>query len=118
MENWYESCCERHKRTFDHECRLSSLPTEWEREMAALWRLEADVNNGAYLQFLVNWGRESYHYASQGLKKIGAFKMANIVETCQALVDEHFPCEGKSNDQLQGLMPNAVLDCHGKGRKR
>ena len=57
-----------HGLTFAHDSRLTSLPEEWQRELAALWRLEADVNNGAYLQFLVNWGKESYRIALQALK--------------------------------------------------
>jgi hypothetical protein len=77
--------------------------------MAAIWRLEADVNNGAYLQFLCNWGRESYVYASQALKKMGARKMAEIIDGCQALVDEHFDSEKASKEQMQNLMPNALI---------
>src|SRR5207245_11456193 len=99
--DWYDATTKYHKRTFPHECQLSSLPAEWQRELAALSRLEADVNNGAYLQFLSNWGRESYVYASQALKKIGARKMAAIIDRCQALVDEHFTSEGASHDQTQ-----------------
>src|SRR5262249_46900008 len=82
--DWYDVTGKYHEKTFAHECRLSMLPEEWQRELAAIWRLEADVNNGAYLQFLSNWGRESYVYASQALKKIGARKMAEIVDCCQA----------------------------------
>ncbi len=115
--DWYDSTEEYHERTFEHDCRLSSLPAEWQRELAALWRLEADVNNGAYLQFLANWGRESYVYASQALKKIGALKMADIIERCQAIVDEHFDCEGKSPDELQQLVPNTVIDQRGEVAK-
>jgi hypothetical protein len=111
--DWYDICTKAHRRTFPHDCQLSSLSTEWERELAALWRLEADVNNGAYLQFLSNWGRESYVYASQALKKIGANKMAAIIDSCQALVDEHFNCDGASQDQMQNLMPNPAMDGHG-----
>jgi hypothetical protein len=111
--DWYEATGKYHKRTFAHDCRLSSLPTDWQRELAALWRLEADVNNGAYLQFLGNWGKESYVYASQALKKIGAHKMADIIDRCQALVDEHFDSEGKSSAELQCLMPNPVIDRQG-----
>lgn len=88
--DWFDVSSEPHQRTFEHDCRLSSLPSERERELAALWRLEADVNNGAYLQFLCNWGRDSYVYASQALNKIGAARMAAIVDQCQALVDEHW----------------------------
>jgi hypothetical protein len=107
--DWYDATGKYHDQTFSHECRLFSLPEEWQRELAAIWRLEADVNNGAYLQFLSNWGRESYVYASQALKKMGARKMAEIIDRCQALVDEHFSSDDASHEQLQNLMPNPVI---------
>jgi hypothetical protein len=97
-----------HERTFEQQSRLSSLANDWQRELAALWRLEADVNNGGYLQFLGNWGRESYTYASQGLKNIGAGKMADLVDRCQALVDEHVNCQGKSLHDLERALPEAI----------
>jgi hypothetical protein len=106
--DWYQITGEYHKRTFPHEGRLSSLPQDWQRELAAIWRLEADVNNGAYLQFLSNWGPETYFYASQALKKIGARKMAEIIDRCQALVEENFDCEGATENQWRSLMPNKV----------
>jgi len=115
--DWFEITAKYHERTFSHGARLSSLPADWQRELAALWRVEIDVNNGAYLQFLANWGRESYVYASQALKKIGATKMANIIDRCQVLVDEHFNTDGKSRDELRPLLPNAVIDCEGKVAK-
>jgi hypothetical protein len=106
--DWYDAGGMPHKQTFDHQCRLSSLPTEWQRELAALWRLEADVNNGAYLQFLRNWGRESYVHASQALKKIGAARMATIVEECQALVDEHWGNRPLNYDEMRKTLPENV----------
>jgi hypothetical protein len=109
MIDWYEITEERHRRTFDRDGRLDSLANEWERELAALWRLEADVNNGAYLQFLGNWGHESYVYASQALKKIGARRMAEIIDQCQALVDEHIDSATATTEQLQELAPNPVI---------
>jgi len=112
--DWYEATGEYHEQTFSDECRLSSLPEDWQRELAAIWRLEADVNNGGYLQFLSNWGRESYVYASQALKKIGAHKMAQIIDRCQALVDKHFSAEGASPEQMQDLMPNPVIGRDGE----
>lgn len=112
--DWYEVTDDYHGRTLDHDGRLSSLPEEWQRELAAQWRLEADVNNGGYLQFLCNWGHESYAYASRALKRIGADRMAEIIDRCQALVDEHFDCEGKSQDELGQLMPNALIGMDGK----
>lgn len=107
--DWYERSETYHSQTFSHECRLSSLPEEWQRELAAIWRLEAEINNGGYLQFLVWWGRESYEYASRALHKIGAHQMAKLVDNCQALVDEHFHCEGASREQMESLMPNPVI---------
>jgi hypothetical protein len=112
--DWYDATVRYHERTISHECRLSSLPEEWQRELAALWRLEADVNNGAYLQFLSNWGRESFVYASRALKTIGALQMATIVDRCQALVDEHFNSETASRSQMQSLMPNPVIMRNGE----
>lgn len=106
--DWFNVSGKPHERTFGHECRLSSLPTEWERELAALWRLEADVNNGAYLQFLCNWGRDTYVYASQALKKIGALRMATIVDQCQALVDEHLSDKPLDYAKMLRTLPKDV----------
>lgn len=81
--------------------------------MAALWRLEADVNNGAYLQFLGNWGRESYVYASQALKKIGCRRMAELIDACQSLVDEHATSSEQDEHEylaLIGTLPEFVIE--------
>ena len=111
--DWYDITGKYHEQTFADDCRLSSLSADWQRELAALWRLEADVNNGAYLQFLQNWGRESYVYASQALKKIGAHKMGEIIDRCQVLVDEHFDSENRTPEEHKQLMPNPIMDRHG-----
>lgn len=106
--DWYSASGEIHQQTFSNDGLLSSLPQEREREVAALWRLQADVNNGAYLQFLGNWGRESYEYASRGLKRIHAGRTAALIETCQALVDEHLDCTQKSYGDLYKELPESV----------
>jgi hypothetical protein len=111
---WDDAAERYHERTFEHDGRLSSLPADWQRELAALWRMSVDVWNGGYLQFLVNRGRETYAYASQALKKIGAHRMAEIIDSCQALVDEHFPSEGKSSDDLLQLLPNLCIGRDGR----
>jgi Domain of unknown function (DUF4375) len=102
--DWDDAASEYHRRTFDADCHLIALPIEWQRELAALWRVNTDVNNGAYLQFLENWGRESYVYAHQSFKKIGAHAMADIICRCQALIDEHFPVAGECDDYRLQLM--------------
>jgi hypothetical protein len=108
--DWYKTCGKYHKQTFRHDARLDSLPTEWQRELAALWRLEADVNTSGYLIFLANWGRESYVYASQALTKMGAKKMAAIVDKCQALVDKYCDPETMAAGRF---VPNAVINKDG-----
>ena len=40
--------------------------------------------------------------------------MADIIDRCQALVDEHFPCEGKSSEELRQLLPNPVIGRDGR----
>ncbi len=108
--NWEQIAKSTDERTFPHDGRLSALPMEWEREIAALWRLQEGVFNGGYLQFLINEGRESYVFASQALKKIGAPRLAEMIDRCQSLIDEHFECDGASRRQMQDLMPNRIID--------
>jgi hypothetical protein len=110
---WYAAADELERRTEARDGQLGSLSAGWQRELVALERVHRDMLNGGYLQFLVNGGRESYVYASQALKKIGAHRMADIVDQCQALVDENFPSQGKSPDELQPLLPNMVVDVQG-----
>ena len=106
--DWYEITGEYCKHTWAHDEKLSSLSDEWQRELAALHRLESNVFNGGILQFLSNCGREGYAYASQALKKIGALKTAAIIDLCLSLVDEHFDCDARSGD-LNQLMPNPII---------
>jgi hypothetical protein len=112
--DWYKLTEKYHVQTFEHDCRLSSLPAEWQRELAAVWRLEADVNNGAYLQFLGNWGLETYFYASRALRIIGAVSMSRIIDACQALVEEHIDVRNATREQLQQLELGQYIDQQGK----
>ncbi|WP_427771133.1 DMP19 family protein [Comamonas thiooxydans] len=43
-----------------------------QHELVALWRMEADINNGGFLQFLGNWGVENHQLTLQALQAIGA----------------------------------------------
>jgi hypothetical protein len=111
--DWYEAAREYYLSTPD-DASVSSLPAEWQRELVALMLVNREVNNGGYLQFLGNRGREAYEYASQALRVIGARRMAEIIDSCQALVDEHFPSEGRSSDELRQLLPNEVIGTDGR----
>src|SRR5262249_41658658 len=56
---------------------------------------------------------EYYVYVSRLLKKIGAANTAAIIDTCQALIDEHFTCADATHDDLNQLLPNQIIDREG-----
>lgn len=111
--DWYAITEKYHEQTFVHDCRLDSLPNEWQRELAAIWRLEADVNNGAYLQFIINWGAECHHYAVQALRNIRAKKMCKIINKCHRILTKHANIDEMTQDQLNTLLPNSVIHMDG-----
>lgn len=43
-----------------------------QHQLVALWRMEADINNGGFLQFLGNWGVANHQLTLQALHAIGA----------------------------------------------
>jgi len=57
-----------------------------DRELLALWRLDADVNNGGFLQFLGNWGVAEVAHALRGLDAIGARRSHELVSAAWNLV--------------------------------
>jgi hypothetical protein len=65
----------------------------------------------------VNHGREAYVYASRALKQSGARQMADIIDRCQALVDEHLSDDAESAADLRRLLPNSVIDHEGRSAK-
>lgn len=73
------------KQAADHGWDVTQLSTR-DQELVALWRLEADVNNGGFLQFFCNWGEENCLTAIRGLENIGANNMLRIVQQMYALV--------------------------------
>lgn len=66
--------------------KLDRLPLI-EQELVALWRMEADINNGGFMQFLCNWGDPTCQLALQALKKIGATHMLAILSRMRGLID-------------------------------
>ena len=75
-----------------------------DQELVALWRLEADVNNGGFMQFLCNWGEENCKLAMCAIEAVGAHAMAVIVNSMYAIVAqyEHLPLQCLS--ELAGVM--------------
>src|SRR3954451_4138529 len=111
--DWYEAASAYWLNTPDG-AGLESLPSEWQRELVALMLVNREVNNGGYLQFFANHGREAYRYASRALKVIGARRIAQIVDACQALIDEHSPNAGPSPQERAALLPNEIIGRDGQ----
>src|SRR5262249_33646480 len=72
------------------------------------------INNGGYLQFLVNYGQAGYEYASRALKAIGARRTAEMIDHGQALIDEHFDSEGRTHDERVQMFPNQCIGRDGR----
>jgi hypothetical protein len=111
---WYDVAYVYRQRTWPGDGRLSVLPFDWQRELVALMLVERDVLNGGYLQYFANHGREAYEYASRALEVIGARRMAEIVDACQALIDEHSPNTGHSSHERDALLPNEIIGPDGQ----
>lgn len=68
------------------EWKLDRLPLI-EQELVALWRMEADINNGGFMQFLCNWGDATCQLALQALRKVDATHMLAILSRMRGLID-------------------------------
>ncbi len=84
--------------------RLSQV----DQELVALWRMEADINNGGFMQFLCNWGDATCQLALQALRKIDAVHMLDILSRMRGLIDrfEAMPEVVQLND-IYGAMTEA-----------
>lgn len=87
--------------------KLDAL-SETDRELVALWRMEADINNGGFMQFLCNWGDETCQLALRALRKIGAVHMLDVLSRMRGLIDrfEASPEVVQLND-IYGAMTEA-----------
>ncbi|MGO4202051.1 DUF4375 domain-containing protein [Rhodococcus sp. TAF43] len=80
-----------------------------DHELVALWRLEADVNNGGFLQFFGNWGERNHLTAVAALDLIGARRAAELVRRMYAVI-EPYADEVVSLADLPGLLTDADHD--------
>lgn len=86
----------------------TALISKTQHELVALWRMEADINNGGFLQFLGNWGVENCQLALQALQTMGATQMHQCLQNMLALVQrfENSP-ENTSLADLPALLTQA-----------
>lgn len=78
---------------------------DWERQVVALWRLEADGYNGGFLQFYCNWGEDNYKLAANALIEIGANHTFEILSKIRAILTRIHDLPGDhSYSELPGLL--------------
>lgn len=58
-----------------------------DQQLVALWRMEADINNGGFMQFLCNWGDRTCQLALQALGDIGAVQTRAALAGMRGLLD-------------------------------
>ncbi|MBC9930506.1 DMP19 family protein [Chitinophaga qingshengii] len=61
-----------------HGGKLERL-SEKDQEVVRIWRLEADMYNGGFLQYFCNWGYENFEKTQQILSKLGAVQSLAII---------------------------------------
>ncbi|WP_313441376.1 DUF4375 domain-containing protein [Stenotrophomonas sp.] len=65
---------------------LDALSDE-DQQLVALWRMEADINNGGFMQFLCNWGDPTCQLALRALQAMGAVQTHAILAGMRGLLD-------------------------------
>ncbi|AGC47039.1 hypothetical protein MYSTI_05763 [Myxococcus stipitatus DSM 14675] len=88
--------------------RDSSALPQAERELVALWRMEADINNGGFMQFFCNWGEETCHLAIEALGGMGAQGTRQCLEDMLHVVAHYGETEERvSLSDLPGMLTDA-----------
>jgi len=89
---------------------LDAVP-QVERELVALWRMEADINNGGFMQFLCNWGEPSVLLAIDALGLIGAPRTQECVRGMYEVIRHYGETEEMvALNDLYGMMSEAEHD--------
>ena len=61
-----------------------------EREIAALWKLYVDINNGGFEQFFCNWGYDCYWSAMRGFQLMGYRELLDMFHNTYMEVFDKF----------------------------
>lgn len=63
---------------------------ETEQEIAALWKMYVDINNGGFEQFFCNWGYACYWYAMRGIQRMGYRELLELLHNTYMDVFDKF----------------------------
>jgi len=93
-----------------YEGDLEKMPAQ-DQDVVLIWRLEADMYNGGFVQFFCNWGFENYAKTLDVLEKLGATKTIEILVECENTISFL-----KDDDRLKELwdIPKYLSDEHSK----
>ncbi|WP_324023457.1 DUF4375 domain-containing protein [Maribacter sp. BPC-D8] len=80
---------------FDGDLSKMTVP---EQEVVRIWRLEADMYNGGFMQFFCNWGYENFVETQKVLKKIEAVKSLALITECEKIISKL-----KDDDRVKAL---------------
>lgn len=94
-ELWNEYAIEFNDKLEDLNGGDWSKLDETEQEIAALWKLAADVYSGGFDEFFLNWGYDCYTYAMRGIKRVseensGVEEVYELFETAYTKVFARF----------------------------
>lgn len=62
--------------------------TKEEKEVVLIWRLEADMYNGGFIQFFCNWGYKNFLETAKVLEKLNAHKTLAIITEYESLISK------------------------------
>lgn len=104
---WDDICNEALGQLSAREWKLEAI-TQRQREIVALWRLEADGYNGGFMQFFCNWYEPTCEIAFEALCAIGAHATLEVVTRQRALLArlENSP-DMIAMEDLPGLLSEA-----------
>ncbi|QSW90917.1 DUF4375 domain-containing protein [Flavobacterium endoglycinae] len=68
-----------------YDGKIEAMP-ENERDVVLIWRLEADMYNGGFVQYFCNWGFNNFEDTQKVLAKINAKQSLNIITECEQII--------------------------------
>lgn len=69
----------------EYDGKLELMPAKLQ-EIVLIWRMEADMYNGGFLQFFCNWGYENYCATIKLLERLQLNNALAILVECEQLI--------------------------------
>jgi hypothetical protein len=70
-----------------------------------IWDLEAQVNNGGFIQYYDNTSGDTAYFAMEALRSVGAEQMCAIVEQAHTVFGQPKPSKNRRERQVQCSSP-------------